>query len=131
MIWTIIEPGLGITAASIVALRPLLRALKIRGFTSDNDAGPYHHSNSRATGPYVRSGRNSGRGFPRDSEALGTTHALDSTSHKMNSLCAFSGAMVNTTVSTGKKGASASMRTYEGSRNESQEIILAPVDSRG
>jgi hypothetical protein len=118
-------------AASIVTLRHLLRALKIRGFTSDNDAGPYHHSNSRAAGPYVRSGRDSGRGFPRDSKALGATHALNSTSHKMNSLRASSGAMTSTTVSTGKKGASASMRTYEGSSNESQEIILAPVDSRG
>jgi len=131
MIWTIIEPGLGITAASIVTLRPLLRALKIRGFTSDNDAGPYHHSNGRAAGPYVRSGRDSGRGFPRDSEALGVTHALDPTSHKGNSLRASSGAMTSAIVSTGKKGALASMRTYEGSSNESQEIILAPVDSRG
>jgi hypothetical protein len=35
MIWTIIEPGLGIIAASIVTLRPLLRTLRIFGF-NDN-----------------------------------------------------------------------------------------------
>jgi hypothetical protein len=34
MIWTIIEPAVAITAASLVTIRPLLRTLKIAGFES-------------------------------------------------------------------------------------------------
>lgn len=34
LIWTIIEPGLSIVAASIATLRPLLKALKVIGFGS-------------------------------------------------------------------------------------------------
>ncbi|KAH8646682.1 hypothetical protein BX600DRAFT_154613 [Xylariales sp. PMI_506] len=32
MIWTLVEPGVAITAASLVTLRPLLRALNVPGF---------------------------------------------------------------------------------------------------
>ncbi|KAL7962439.1 hypothetical protein V8C34DRAFT_183537 [Trichoderma compactum] len=34
MIWTIIEPGVAIVASSLATIRPLLRAMKIRGFES-------------------------------------------------------------------------------------------------
>ena len=56
MIWTIIEPGLGITAASAVTLRPLLRALKIRGFSSTNTSEAY--ANARVARPSARGGSN-------------------------------------------------------------------------
>jgi hypothetical protein len=39
LIWTIAEPALGMIAASIVALRPLLRALKVPGFNSEDETG--------------------------------------------------------------------------------------------
>src|SRR5579871_4103222 len=45
MIWTIIEPGLSIAAASIATFRPLLQVFKIRGFTSD---GPAHRGPGNA-----------------------------------------------------------------------------------
>lgn len=32
MVWTVVEIGLAITAASLITTRPLLRALKFRGF---------------------------------------------------------------------------------------------------
>jgi hypothetical protein len=35
MVWTLVEPGVAITAACLVTMRPLLRALKFRGFESD------------------------------------------------------------------------------------------------
>ncbi|KAI0865998.1 hypothetical protein F4860DRAFT_203548 [Xylaria cubensis] len=41
MIWTLVEPGIAISAASLATIRPLLRRWKIRGFT--------HSERSRAT----------------------------------------------------------------------------------
>ncbi len=35
MIWTLVEPGVAITAACLVTMRPLLRKLNFRGFESD------------------------------------------------------------------------------------------------
>jgi len=35
MVWTLIEPGVAITAASLITIRPLLRALRFKGFESD------------------------------------------------------------------------------------------------
>ena len=34
MVWTIIEPGLAIVASSLATIRPLLRAMRVRGFES-------------------------------------------------------------------------------------------------
>lgn len=43
MKWTLIEPGIAIMAASFISIRPLLRALKLRGFESTN---PSHRNRS-------------------------------------------------------------------------------------
>jgi hypothetical protein len=40
MVWTLVEPGVAITAACLVTMRPLLRALKFPGFESDPAAQP-------------------------------------------------------------------------------------------
>ncbi|KAI0434531.1 hypothetical protein F5Y09DRAFT_295729 [Xylaria sp. FL1042] len=42
MIWTLVEPGIAISAASLATIRPLLRQWRIRGFT--------HSERSRGTG---------------------------------------------------------------------------------
>ncbi|KAI1423025.1 hypothetical protein F5Y12DRAFT_567093 [Xylaria sp. FL1777] len=42
MIWTLVEPGIAISAASLATIRPLLRRWKIKGFT--------HSERSRGTG---------------------------------------------------------------------------------
>lgn len=71
MIWTLIEPGIAILAASLVTLRPLLRAIKLKGFESDNmytshrstrqnislrtDVPTENWSNSISVGPYTES----------------------------------------------------------------------------
>lgn len=34
MVWTLVEPGVAITAASLVTIRPLLRQIRLRGFES-------------------------------------------------------------------------------------------------
>jgi hypothetical protein len=34
MVWTLVEPGVAITAASLITIRPLLRALNFSGFGS-------------------------------------------------------------------------------------------------
>jgi hypothetical protein len=39
MVWTLVEPGIATIAASLVTIRPLLRAFKIHGFES-NDTSP-------------------------------------------------------------------------------------------
>ncbi|KUJ14592.1 uncharacterized protein LY89DRAFT_752697 [Mollisia scopiformis] len=41
MVWTLIEPGIAITAASLVTIRPLLRALNLSGFSSDHSTHAY------------------------------------------------------------------------------------------
>lgn len=66
-LWTIIEPGLSIIAASIVTLRPLLRAMKITGFSSADtyasgyaNRTPLSHSNMNS--------RPDARGYVRSQE---------------------------------------------------------------
>lgn len=120
MIWTIIEPGLGITAASMVKLRPLLRALNIHGFTSDTSSGPY------ARGPHDSAAP---RTNLRDSE-IGAYLSREPTSREVTSMRASSGAMTTTsTIVIGggrepRKG-SVSMQTYSTSGTGSQELMLA------
>lgn len=45
MVWTLVEPGVAITAASLITIRPLLRALNFSGFDSTN---PYTNNPSRS-----------------------------------------------------------------------------------
>jgi hypothetical protein len=113
MIWTIIEPGLGITAASIVTLRPLLRVFRIRGFIPEK-GGPYPDQHSR--------GNNS-----RDSEFLGA-NARESNSHSWSPIHAHSGAVMTADVSASKNEASVSMQSYLGGDNRSQEVIIVLVE---
>ena len=40
MVWTLVEPGIATIAASLVAIRPLLRAFKIHGFESNETSPP-------------------------------------------------------------------------------------------
>lgn len=59
MIWTLVEPGVAIIASSLVTIRPLLRAWKIRGFQSTENSkhtGPFSHGN-----PGSRTGRSQGK----------------------------------------------------------------------
>ncbi|KAJ4311015.1 hypothetical protein N0V84_010671 [Fusarium piperis] len=44
MVWTLIEPGVAIVASSLATIRPLLRALKIRGFESTGNTYGTGHS---------------------------------------------------------------------------------------
>lgn len=39
MVWTLVEPGVAISAASLVTIRPLLRAWKLKGFESTDRYG--------------------------------------------------------------------------------------------
>jgi hypothetical protein len=43
--WTLVEPGIAITAASLITIRPLLRALNFKGFDSTD---PYTNNPSRS-----------------------------------------------------------------------------------
>lgn len=43
MVWTVIEPGLAIVASSLATIRPLLRAMRIRGFESTEDSNKRSH----------------------------------------------------------------------------------------
>jgi hypothetical protein len=73
MVWTLVEPGVAITAACLVTMRPLLRALKFRGFESDpaaqhtpltlrNDISGGHWSTISSPGKESRSQSGSGGG---------------------------------------------------------------------
>ncbi|CAJ0554201.1 Ff.00g127130.m01.CDS01 [Fusarium sp. VM40] len=44
MAWTLIEPGVAIVASSLATIRPLLRAMKIRGFESTDNTYSTGHS---------------------------------------------------------------------------------------
>lgn len=39
MVWTLVEPGVAIIAASLVTIRPLLRQLRFKGFESNENSG--------------------------------------------------------------------------------------------
>ena len=39
MVWTLVEPGVAIVASSLATIRPLLRAMRIRGFESSDHTG--------------------------------------------------------------------------------------------
>jgi hypothetical protein len=39
MVWTLVEPGAAIVASSLATIRPLLRALRIKGFESTDHTG--------------------------------------------------------------------------------------------
>jgi hypothetical protein len=75
MVWTLIEPGLAITAASLITIRPLLRALNFKGFGStDNNTSRYitsHNNLSRSMGQQNFSQR-------RDEFAMANWNALSS-----------------------------------------------------
>ncbi|KND93474.1 hypothetical protein TOPH_01767 [Tolypocladium ophioglossoides CBS 100239] len=56
MVWTLVEPGVAIVASSLATIRPLLRAMKVRGFQSTDrtpstgiSTGGRHAHNGRAT----------------------------------------------------------------------------------
>ncbi|PNY29716.1 Uncharacterized protein TCAP_00374 [Tolypocladium capitatum] len=57
MVWTLVEPGVAIVASSLATIRPLLRAMKVRGFqTTDrtpstriSSGGRYAHSSPATT----------------------------------------------------------------------------------
>jgi hypothetical protein len=51
MVWTLIEPGVAIVASSLVTIRPLLNALRVKGFiSSDTSSGVPYHNQPRSTG---------------------------------------------------------------------------------
>ena len=51
MIWTLVEPGVAIVASSLATIRPLLRALKVRGFESSDYAyGTGRSATNRSVG---------------------------------------------------------------------------------
>jgi hypothetical protein len=75
MVWTLIEPGLAITAASLITIRPLLRAMNFTGFnsTGNNTSRNLTSNNnlSRSMGQHNLSQR-------RDNFALENWNALSS-----------------------------------------------------
>ncbi|KAI0167989.1 integral membrane family protein [Pestalotiopsis sp. NC0098] len=56
MIWTIVEPGVAIVAASLITIRPLLRAWRVRGFVSTE--------NTKRTDPISHGHGNRASGMP-------------------------------------------------------------------
>ncbi|KAK7953950.1 integral membrane family protein [Apiospora saccharicola] len=51
MVWTLVEPGVAIIASSLVTIRPLLRAWKIKGFASSGvskQTGPFSNGQAKS-----------------------------------------------------------------------------------
>ncbi|KAF4985943.1 hypothetical protein FGRMN_11046 [Fusarium graminum] len=76
MVWTLIEPGVAIVASSLATIRPLLRAMKIRGFESTDSIYSTGHSAGVASNPNrAKSGVSVMPGFGPDDVTLSTiTH---------------------------------------------------------
>lgn len=56
MVWTLVEPGVAIVASSLATIRPLLRAWRIKGFTStDNTYGTGLSTTARSAAMRSRS----------------------------------------------------------------------------
>ena len=72
MVWTVVEVGVAITAASLVTIRPLLRVLKFNGFGSagENFSTSASNNNPRSMGQNV--------GQDEDTFHLGNWAALTS-----------------------------------------------------
>jgi hypothetical protein len=70
MVWTLIEPGVAIVAASLVTIRPLLHQLKIRGFGSTDPS--YAKSRSGPNNPRSRITDHSGAGNSRNRNVPGS-----------------------------------------------------------
>ncbi|KAI5924832.1 hypothetical protein F4810DRAFT_709402 [Camillea tinctor] len=62
MVWTLIEPGIAITAASLVTIRPLLRKWKLKGFTSTGNSRPTAASSAHPISRTHRSSKMPGFG---------------------------------------------------------------------
>ncbi|OAA45464.1 integral membrane family protein [Metarhizium rileyi] len=60
-IWSLVEPGVAIIASSLATIRPLLRALKIRGFQS---TGKYTSSGVSGATRYAHGSRNTHGSMP-------------------------------------------------------------------
>jgi hypothetical protein len=74
MVWTVVEVGVAITAASLVTIRPLLRVLKFNGFGSSGDT--YGASASTSNVRSRNTGQNAGQ--DEDSFHLGRWTTLSS-----------------------------------------------------
>jgi hypothetical protein len=57
MVWTLIEPGVAIVASSLVTIRPLLRAWRLKGFESTGNNGPSVGPGSQLSGTNRTAGR--------------------------------------------------------------------------
>jgi hypothetical protein len=73
MVWTLVEPGVAIAAASLITIRPLLRALNLSGF----DSSPVAASRSRYSGHLNR-----GQPILRNDIPAGERWAISSVSSK-------------------------------------------------
>ncbi|KAE9369910.1 hypothetical protein N431DRAFT_381270 [Stipitochalara longipes BDJ] len=75
MVWTLIEPGIAITAASLITIRPLLRALNFAGF---NSTGQNSSRNLTSNNNMTRSMGQQNISQRRDDFALANWNALSS-----------------------------------------------------
>ncbi|KAI6766276.1 hypothetical protein HG530_007346 [Fusarium avenaceum] len=76
MAWTLIEPGVAIVASSLATIRPLLRAMKIRGFEStDNNYSTGHSAGTPSNANRAKSSVLAMPGFgPDDVSLTNITH---------------------------------------------------------
>lgn len=47
MVWTLIEPGVAIVASSLVTIRPLLHAMRVKGFLSPENSTAFRSHNNQ------------------------------------------------------------------------------------
>ncbi|KAJ2906606.1 putative integral membrane family protein [Zalerion maritima] len=65
MVWTLVEPGVAISAASLVTIRPLLRAWRLKGFESTDRYGSRRYGMpSGGNGSVMNSRQGKSRGMP-------------------------------------------------------------------
>ncbi|KAB5563066.1 hypothetical protein GE09DRAFT_769398 [Coniochaeta sp. 2T2.1] len=73
MVWTLIEPGVAIVASSLVTIRPLLHAMRIKGFMStENSTAPRYGEHHNNNNNQPRSGAGAGAGPHRVAYARGS-----------------------------------------------------------
>lgn len=68
MVWTLIEPGVAIVASSLVTIRPLLHAMRIKGFVSTENSNTLRYGVSgrggASAGMVPAKRANNNRGMP-------------------------------------------------------------------
>jgi hypothetical protein len=109
MVWTIVEPGLAIVASSLATIRPLLRAMRVRGFDYSTNTTGISKSSHHA--PRSQNSRPPPTSYGMDELALTSTAPVSQSEIDVAKTCGIQGPAVQVTWIRGGSSEDGSVRT--------------------